>query len=80
MEETIGGEEMEESHAKHRVKNDEDRPFTPDERRDLRDLLDADQRRMWVVSMIKQISLFIIAIGAAWAVFHDAVKSLFTNH
>ena len=32
----------------------------------LRQLLQSDQRRQWLISGIKAISLWLVAIGAAW--------------
>jgi hypothetical protein len=57
--------------------SDDDRPFTPEERKQLRDLLQADQRRAWVISTVKQISIWLTAVAAAIAVINDIIKRAF---
>ena len=59
--------------------DDADRPFTPAERAQLRDLLSADNRRQWIVSTIKTTALWVSAVGAAVIVLLDQFKTFFVH-
>lgn len=58
-------------------RDDADRPFTPFERAQLRELLVADKRRVWVVSTIKTISAWVVGVAAAAAIMQDYIRKLF---
>ncbi len=58
--------------------SDDDRPFSPHERKQLRDLIEADKRRLWMVSSIKAIALWIAAVAAAISVFGGYAKRFFS--
>jgi len=58
------------------VRGDEDRPFTPYERQQIRQLLLADKRRQWVLSTILIIAKWVSGVGAAMILMQDYLKKL----
>ena len=56
--------------------DDADRPFTPAERAQLRDIITADNRRQWIISAIKTSALWVSAVGAAVLLLKDQFKAL----
>lgn len=58
---------------------DEDRPFTPFERKQIRELLQADKRRQWVLSAIKTSALWISAVGAALILLKDYMRGFLSG-
>ena len=56
--------------------NDEDRPFTPAERKQVRKLLQADQRRQWVLSTIVTVAKYVSIVGGALIFLQDYIKKI----
>ena len=57
-------------------RNDEDRPFTPAERKQVRKLLQADQRRQWVLSTIVTVAKYVSIVGGALIFLQDYIKKI----
>lgn len=55
---------------------DDDRPFSPEERRAVRQLIQADNRRQWLVSTIKAIAIWVSAVSAGLIVLQDYIRKL----
>ena len=56
--------------------SDEEEPLTDGERKQLRELLKADARRVWLLSSIKAVSIWIAAIATAWLAFRNAIADI----
>lgn len=59
--------------------NDDERPFTADERRAVRQLLQADNRRQWLVSTIKAVAIWVSAVSAGLIVLQDYIRKLLSG-
>jgi len=59
--------------------NDDDRPFSADERRAVRQLIQADNRRQWLVSTIKAIAIWVSAVSAGLVVLQDYIRKLLSS-
>ena len=57
--------------------DDDLRPFSRQERKEIRNLLQADKRRMWLISTIKAIAVWIGAVGAGIAVIQTLLRERF---
>jgi hypothetical protein len=58
---------------------DDERPFTADERRAVRQLLQADNRRQWLVSTIKAVAIWVSAVSAGLIVLQDYIRKLLSG-
>lgn len=56
--------------------SDDDRPFSPEERRAVRQLIQADNRRQWLVSTIKAVAIWVSAVSAGLIVLQDYIRKL----
>jgi hypothetical protein len=59
--------------------NDDERPFTADERRAVRQLIQADNRRQWLVSTIKAVAIWVSAVSAGLIVLQDYIRKLLSG-
>ena len=58
---------------------DDERPFTADERRAVRQLIQADNRRQWLVSTIKAVAIWVSAVSAGLIVLQDYIRKLLSG-
>jgi len=59
--------------------NDDERPFTADERRAVRQLIQADNRRQWLLSTIKAVAIWVSAVSAGLIVLQDYIRKLLSG-
>lgn len=59
--------------------SDDERPFTADERRAVRQLIQADNRRQWLVSTIKAVAIWVSAVSAGLIVLQDYIRKLLSG-
>lgn len=50
--------------------------FSDEERKHLRDLMAADKRRVWLVTIIRQAAIWITAVSAGYLAFKNAVAEM----
>ena len=56
---------------------DEGRPFSPSERKALREFLSDAQHITWIWGVARKLAFFLTGVVAGWAVFKDQIKALF---